>query len=326
MSVSVAFFPLNKMSGIKIITTSTVRKVLKYEELIPAIERCLVKYSRGKIQQPVRSTVEVEKYEGCLMTMPAYDTVDDVALLKVISLYPKNEGTKNAPKRQSTILYFLPSTGILAAIIEAHLITYMRTAAATAVATKYLAPDNAKVLAIFGAGGQARSHFQTMNIIHKYEEIIVWNHTTENGEKFCQEISETFKNVRFCSSAKEAASNADVIVLVVSSQTPVLKGEWLKEGVHVNGVGACRPTWREMDDECMNQCELYVDSREGALKESGDIIMCQPKKLINGEIGEVIDGRCKVDRNKKTIFKSLGIAAEDLAAGHLVWKNLGNEI
>ncbi|XP_078490042.1 ketimine reductase mu-crystallin-like isoform X2 [Ciona intestinalis] len=312
------------MSGIKIITTSTVRKVLKYEELIPAIERCLVKYSRGKIQQPVRSTVEVEKYEGYIAIMPAYDKEEDTFAMKVVSLYPNN-GENGLPTHAATILYMQARTGLLLATMEAEVITDMRTAATSAVATKYLAPDNAKVLAIFGAGAQAKSHFYALNHIHMFEEVIIWNRTTSNGKKLCEEISEHCKSVRFCSSAEEAASKADVIVTVTLSTTPILYGRWLKDGVHINSVGGCRPTWREMDDECMNQCELYVDSREGALKESGDIIMCQPKKSINGEIGEVIDGRCKVDRNKKTIFKSLGMAIEDVAAAHLVWMNVNDE-
>uniref|UniRef100_H2Z2N6 Ketimine reductase mu-crystallin n=1 Tax=Ciona savignyi TaxID=51511 RepID=H2Z2N6_CIOSA len=307
-----------RMSKLKLIGNNTVRRVLKYEELIPAIETCLLNFSRGKIRQPVRSSVDIEQHKGVFLSMAAYDTVQDSCAMKMVSFYPNNTQHHSLPCIQSTILHLQPQTGVLLAVIEANAITDMRTAAASAVATKYLAPDNAKVLAIFGAGSQARSHFYALTHVQQFQEVvIIWNHTVPNGEKLSKEVSQSFKNVRFCASAKEAAVNADVIVTATNASKPFLKGEWLKNGVHINSVGACLANWREMDDDCMNQCDLYVDSREGALKESGDIILCQPKIL--GELGEVIEGGCRADRNSKTIFKSLGMAAEDVAASQLVW-------
>jgi ornithine cyclodeaminase/alanine dehydrogenase-like protein (mu-crystallin family) len=188
----------------------------------------------------------------------------------------------------------------------------MRTAAVSAAATKLLASRDAKVLAILGSGVQARSHVEALRLVRQFEEIRVWSSTLEHAKRFAQEIGAT------AMSADEAVRNADVIVIVTSSKTPVLNGDWLKPGCHVNAIGACRQDWRELDDQAMQNSVVFVDSREGALKESGDLILSGAK--IYAELGEALAGKVPAQANKTTIFKSLGMAVEDIVAATLVYR------
>jgi len=196
--------------------------------------------------------------------------------------------------------------------MDGRLITEMRTAAASAAATKLLASPNAKILAILGSGVQACSHVEALRLVRQFEEIRVWSPTLEHAKRFAQEIGAS------AMSAEEAVSDADVIVTVTNSKTPVLKGDWLKAGCHVNAIGACRPDWRELDDEAMQKNVVFVDSREGALRESGDVILSGA--TIYAELGEVLAAKVAALANEITIFKSLGMAVEDIAAATLVYR------
>jgi len=195
--------------------------------------------------------------------------------------------------------------------MDGRLITEMRTAAVSAVATKLLASPDAKVLAILGSGVQARSHVEALRLVRQLEETRVWSPAIERAKRFAQEIGAT------AMSAEEAVREADVIVTVTSSKTPVLNGDWLKPGCHVNAIGACRPDWRELDDDAMQTNVVFVDSREGAMRESGDVILSGAK--IYAELGEALAGKVKAQANETTIFKSLGMAVEDIAAAMLVY-------
>jgi thiomorpholine-carboxylate dehydrogenase len=194
--------------------------------------------------------------------------------------------------------------------MDGTLITERRTAAVSAAATKLLASPNAKVLAILGSGVQARSHVEALRHVRKFDEIRVWSHTPEHAERFAKESGAK------AMPAEDAVRGADVIVTVTNSQTPVLKGAWLKPGCHVNAVGACRPDWRELDDETMANV-VFVDSREAAMKESGDIILSGAE--IYAELGELFAGKILSRANETTIFKSLGMAVEDIAAALIVY-------
>src|SRR5438309_8541524 len=240
-----------------------VRQHLHMAELIPAMEKALIEFSAGKATQPVRSVINVDPPGGFLGLMPAH-TADGLGL-KAVTFYPSN-AERGIPTHMATIFLVDPETGTPLAIMDGRLITEMRTAAVSAAATKLLASPDAKVLAILGSGVQARSHVEALRLVRPFEEIRVWSPTIEHAKRFAQEIGAT------AMSAEEAVRDADVIVTVTSSKTPVLKGQWLKSGSHVNAIGACRPDWRELDDEAMSNV-VFVDSREGALKESGDVIL-----------------------------------------------------
>ena len=287
-----------------------VRRYLRMADLIPAMERALIEFSAGKVTQPVRSVINVDPPGGFLGLMPAH-TADGLGL-KAVTFYPSN-AERGIPTHMATIFLVDPETGTPLAIMDGRLITEMRTAAVSAAATKLLAAPDAKILAILGTGVQARSHMEALRLVRRFEEIRVWGPTNEHAERFAQEIGGK------AMSAENAVRGADVIVTATSSKTAVLKGEWLKPGCHVNAVGACRPDWRELDDTAMTKV-IFVDSREGALKEAGDMILSSAK--IYAELGEVLAAKVPARANETTIFKSLGMAVEDIAAAMFVYRSV----
>ncbi len=287
-----------------------VREHLRMTELIPAMEKALTDFSAGRVTQPVRSIISVDPPGGFLGLMPAR-TPDGLGL-KAVTFYPSN-AERGIPTHMATIFLVDPQTGTPLAIMDGRLITEMRTAAVSAAATKLLAPPDGKILAILGSGVQARSHVDALRLVRNFEEIRVWSPTRERAEQFAKEIGAK------AISAEEAVRGADVIVTATNSKTPVLKGLWLKPGCHVNAIGACRPDWSELDDEAMSNV-VFVDSREGAMKESGDVILSGAK--IYAELGEALAGNVPSRVSETTIFKSLGMAVEDIAAAMLVYRSV----
>jgi thiomorpholine-carboxylate dehydrogenase len=241
--------------------------------------------------------------------MPAL-TPDGLGL-KAVTFYPSNT-ERGIPTHMATIFLVDPQTGTPLVIMDGRLITEMRTAAVSAAATKLLAAPDSKILAILGSGVQARSHVQALQLVRPLKEIRVWSPTQKHAEQFAKEIGAT------AMSAPDAVRDADVIVTATNSKRAILKGAWLKPGCHVNAVGACRPDWREMDDDAMANV-VYVDSREGAMKESGDVILSGAK--IYAELGEALADKVQPRTTETTIFKSLGMAVEDIAAATLVYRS-----
>src|SRR5947207_1954019 len=289
-----------------------VRQHLRMVDLIPAMEKALIDFSEGKVTQPVRSVIKVDPPGGFLGLMPAL-TPDGLGL-KAVTFYPSN-ADRGIPTHMATIFLVDPETGAPLAVMDGRLITEMRTAAASAAATKLLASRGAKVLTILGSGVQARSHVEALRLVRKFEEIRVWSLTKEHAERFAREIGAK------AMSTEDAVRGADVIVTATNSKVPILHGAWLKSGCHVNAVGACRPDWRELDDEAMSNV-VFVDSREGAMKESGDVILSGAK--IYAELGEALAGSVPSRSSETTIFKSLGMAVEDIAAALLVYRSAKN--
>src|SRR5256885_2519875 len=285
-----------------------VRGHLQMTDLIPAMEKALIDLSAGKVTQPVRSVIKADPPGGFLGLMPAL-TPDGLGL-KAVTFYPSN-AQRGIPTHMATIFLVDPETGTPLAIMDGRLITEMRTAAVSAAATKLLAAPDAKILAILGSGVQARSHVEALRLVRSFQEIRVWSPTFERAKQFAEEVGGT------ALSAEQAVRDADVIVTVTSSKTPVLKGAWLKPGCHVNAIGACCPDWRELDDEAMSNV-VFVDSREGAVKESGDVLLSGAK--IYAELGESLARKVPSRAGETTIFKSLGMAVEDIAAAMLVYQ------
>jgi alanine dehydrogenase len=285
---------------------AAVEKLLRMEEVIPAMERALSDFSSGKVVQPVRTMLPVDEHQGFLGLMPAYT---GAALgTKLVAFYPRNT---EVPTHHATILLFKPETGEPLATMDGRLITEVRTAAVSAVATQHLASSDASVLAIIGSGVQAHSHLEALRLVRNFLEVRVWS--PRRAAAFAKE-----HGVRAATSAEEAVRGADVVVTATTSPTPVLSGGWLAPGTHINAVGAPRPDWRELDDEVLERSRVYVDSREAALKESGDVIAAGE---IFAEIGEVVSGAKPGRRSAEeiTLFKSLGLAVEDVATAELVY-------
>jgi alanine dehydrogenase len=283
-----------------------VRGLLRMDELIDAMRGALRDLSAGRVEQPMRLILPVAKHQGFFGVMPAYGSALGA---KLVTFYPNNKDTHT---HHAMILLFRPETGEPLVTMDGRLITEMRTAAVSAVATDALAREDVSVLAILGSGVQARSHLEALRIVRKFQEVRVWS--PRNAGEFARRF-----NVSAAASAKEAVRGADVIVVATSATTPVLLGEWLAPGAHVNAVGATRPNWRELDDEALRRARIYVESREAAMKESGDIIAAGK---IFAEIGEVLADSKKGRQSGEeiTLFKSVGVAVEDVVAADLVWR------
>lgn len=285
-----------------------VRELLHWEPLIDSMEDALAAFSTGRVRQPVRSVITIEEQRKFLGIMPA--ATDDVMGAKLVSFFPANEGTEY-PTHNGTIVLLNARTGVPLVAMDARLITEMRTAAVSAAITRYLMPEGAHVLALLGSGVQAHAHLEALAHVVHFDDVRVWSRTTENAERFAQEHRAR------PTTAEEAVRDADVVVVATSSREPVLRGAWLKPGAHVNAVGANRFDWRELDDAAMRNT-VVVDSREAMAKESGDVILSNAE--IYAEIGEIFAKRmAPPPRSATTIFKSGGLATEDLYAANLVY-------
>jgi len=284
-----------------------VRKFLHMPALIPAMERALRALSAGEVVQPMRVMMPVAEHGGFLGSMPAYAGGQLGA--KLVTFFPDNQGV---PTHHALVLLFRPATGEPLVVMDGRLITEMRTAAVSAAATRSLSRPDSSILAILGSGVQARSHLEALRLVRPFREIRVWS--PRNAAAFAERFE-----VRLARSAEDAVRGADVVVVATTSRTPVLSGEWLSPGVHVNAVGAPRPGWRELDDNVLRRAKLYVESREAASRESGDVIAAGD---IFAELGEVIGGARpgRQSAEEITLFKSVGVAVEDIASAELVYR------
>ena len=276
-------------------------------ELIPAMDRALSELSSGRAVQPLRTVIPVADQAGFLGVMPAY--VSGALGAKLVTFYPNN---REVPTHHATIVLFEPETGAPLVTMDGRLITEMRTAAASAAATKVLARPDATVLAILGSGVQAGSHLEALRLVRPLREVRVWS--PRGASAFAARFG-----VRAAESAEEAVRGADIVVVATTSQRPVLEGAWLSKGTHVNAVGATRPDWRELDDEVLKRSKVFVDSREACMRESGDVIA---GGKIPTEIGEVLSGAAAGRRSADeiTLFKSVGVAVEDVVSADLVYR------
>ena len=298
---------------IVVLDEPAVQQRLRYQDLIPAIAQALAALSSGKVVQPVRTVLPVAPHHGFFAVMPAYADGGAGGLgAKLVTFYPQNVGVHT---HHAVIVMLKAETGEPLAMMDGRLITEMRTAAASAVATERLARPDTSVLAILGSGVQAKSHLAALRHVRSFKEVRVWS--PRNAPAFAQR-----HGVKAAATAADAVRGADVVVVAVNATTPVLQGRWLAPGTHVNAIGATRPDWRELDDDLVTTARIFVDSREAALRESGDVIAARNEVT---EIGAVVAGVDPGRRNAEeiTLFKSVGVAVEDVAAAALVLQHKG---
>ncbi len=284
-----------------------VRSALRWDDLIRAMESALTDFSAGRVMQPLRNWLAVEEGSRYLGVMPA--AMSDAMGLKLVSFYPRNAGTP-IPTVMAMVLLMRPDTGEPIAFMDANVLTAMRTAAVSAAVTKHLASPDSRVLALLGSGVQAKAHLEALSHIRKFDEVRVWSRTREHAERFAA------RHGAKATTAEAAVRGADVIVTATPAREPILKGAWLKGGAHVNAIGAPMPTWRELDDEAMHNV-VVVQSREAVRHESGDVILSNAR--IYAEVGEIFAGSQASPVSETTVFKSVGIAVEDVAAAKLVF-------
>ena len=295
---------------VRYIGEDEIRAALDWDALIDAMEEALTAFSSGDVDQPVRNLMTIEPGKRYFGIMPAI--AREAMGAKLVSFYPGNAGGAH-PTHMAMIMLFRPETGEPLAALDGRLITEMRTAAVSAAVTRKLAAPGARALALLGAGVQAEAHLEAIRRVRPIDDVRVWRRTPESAERFAAAHGAR------AMSAQDAVRGADIVVTATSSNTPVLMGEWLKPGAHVNAVGACLPTWRELDDGVMANA-LIVDSRAAAMKESGDVILSKAK--IFAEAGELFAGAARPPMGATTVFKSLGLAVEDIAAAKLVYDAL----
>uniref|UniRef100_UPI00358F2A66 ketimine reductase mu-crystallin n=1 Tax=Myxine glutinosa TaxID=7769 RepID=UPI00358F2A66 len=311
-------------SPLRVILADEVARAVSYEALVPRLEDAFRAFSArdGSVQQPLRSVLHLEEHGGYLLEMPSYLREEGILATKILTLYqPKHDGrTPSMTDHNAIVLLMEPTTGSFKAVMDGSVITHMRTAAVSAIATKYLAKPESHVLCILGAGKQAESHYHALMSVHKFNEVRLWSRTQESCESL---VSCLPPGIQIYPDVESAVSGADVIVTVTRAMEPILKGRWIKPGAHINVVGACRPNWREVDDDAMRGCTLYVDDTEAACNESGDVILSGAK--IFAELGEVISGTKPSLKDHTTIFKSSGLAFQDAVAAKMVYDNLKDD-
>ena len=292
-------------------------------EAIGAMEGAFRALAAGDARLPLRSIVWTPDRRGGLGVMPGYLPAGLGA--KVVSVFPGNHGTE-LDSHQGLVLLFEAERGRLAAAADATAITAIRTAAVSGLATRLLAREDAGDLAIFGSGTQARTHLEAMLAVRKIRRIRVWSRSEENARKFAaRESAGRAVSIEVASSAEEAARGADLLCTVTSSREPFLRGEWLNPGAHLNAAGSSVASARELDAAAVARASLFVDRRESTVNEGGDFLLAKAEGAvtenhIRGELGDVLAGKVPGRRSADeiTLFKSLGLAIEDVAAAEHV--------
>lgn len=291
------------------------------------MESALAKFSAREVLQPVRTVLTVGPTKAYFGLMPAYVPVPGAMGAKLVTVFGENP-RRQLPSHLATILLLDPETGMLQAVMDGRYITEARTAAVSAVSTRFLANPDASTLAIIGSGVQARSHLEAYQHVRQLKHVRIWSPSQRSRRQFVDDMSPTINApIVATESAEAAVRGADLIVLVTSSPTPVIDDAWVSDGAHVVCVGACRPTQQEMPPALVTRGRLYVDSSAAAIVEAGDVVMNIAAgrfdaSHIRGEIGELVLGRVpgRTSPRDITIFKSLGMAVEDVVAADLVFR------
>jgi ornithine cyclodeaminase len=331
----------------RLLSESDVKAVLTIDDLIETMAAALKRFSKGEVTQPVRTVISIGGDDAFCGLMPAYVPSESLGA-KVVTVFGRN-ATRGLPSHLASVLLLDHETGALRALLDGRFITESRTAAVSAVSSRLLAREGVASLAIIGTGVQARSHLDALSRVHRLKHVAVWSPNKAHRDRFVAEVGTDPGRsgdgagtdpgrtrdragagrrpvVKAADHAGEAIVGADLIVLVTSSPTPVIESGWVKPGAHVISVGACRPNQREMDPELVARGRLFVDSRAAALVESGDVVLgIQEGRFmadhIVAEIGEVVNGAAgRRSQTDITIFKSLGLAVEDVMAADLAYR------
>lgn len=309
-----------------IVNQAEVKRLLPMAECLGVMEVALGALARGEALLPLRQVLLLPGGQGAFAAMPAHVSSPAAMGIKVISVFPGNHGTP-LDSHQGAVLLFETERGRLLAIMDASAITAIRTAAVSGLATRLLARPEASTLALLGSGVQAATHLEAVALVRRLRRVRVWSRDPAHAARLADGARARHGlDIQAAATAREAVEDADVVCTVTSSREPVLKGEWLRPGTHVNAVGASVRTARELDSAAVARARVFVDRRESAASEAGDILIPRAEGAIGGdhvqaEIGEVLIG-CAAGRRSKdeiTLFKSLGLAVEDVAAAHHIF-------
>lgn len=310
-----------------LLSEKDIQSLLSMDDLIDAMQVALVQFSSGKVRQPLRTVLEVGAQQSVYAVMPAFIADPPALGTKLVTVFPRNAEV-GLPSHLASIVLLDPSTGALLAVMDGRFITEARTAAVSAVSTRLLALEDAGTLAIIGSGVQARSHLEALRLVRSLRQVRVWSPNEDRRRLFALEMEpHAGAPIIAAASPREAIDGADLIVLATAAREPVILSEWVRDGAHICAVGACRPDQREMETALVQRARVFVDSRTGAMAEAGDLVLPMKERAftaehIAGELGELAAGRVpgRQSPTQVTLFKSLGMAVEDVAAAHLAYE------
>jgi ornithine cyclodeaminase len=310
-----------------ILNQTQVQELLPINECMDVMAQILKSLAEAKVGMPLRSVMWLPDKRGAIGMMPSYALDLKIMGLKIISVFPGNHGTQY-DSHQGAVMLFETENGRPLALVDASAITAIRTPAVSALATRLLARPDAGDLAILGSGIQARGHLEAMLQVRKIRRVRVWSLPVEQARQFAAASSQRLGiRIEAMEASQDAVKDADIICTVTAAPEPVLFGKSVSDGAHINAIGACVPSTRELDTAAVLKSRLYVDRRESTLNEAGDFLIPKKEgtitdKHIIGEIGEILAGKVSGRQSEKeiTLFKSLGLAVEDLAAAHYVYR------
>ena len=325
-------FCSKKGTEILILKESDISSMITMSDIIEADKEALSIYSSHKSNIPLRSNIDIPEYKGQCLFMNGYAAPAKALGVKIVSVYPENIN-KNLTSVPATMVLVDAETGVVNSLIDGTYLTRLRTGAISGLATDILSRKDSKILALFGTGGQAVTQLEAVLTVRKIEEVRVFDIFQDRAKEFAKKMSEKFSkkfNVRIIAaeSSDKAIENADIITTVTTSKKPVFDANKVKKNVHINGVGSYTPDMQEIPEDILVKAnKIYVDTRDGAINESGDLITPIKKGLIkkekiNGELGEVINGQIKGRENddEMTFFKTTGSAVLDLVAAQKIYE------
>lgn len=319
---------LPTMSEMIVISAKDVARLLTYDACIEALRDAMQALSRGTTLQLLRAFMPLDQ-ERMFAIMPGALGRQDYFGAKLISVFADPERPGRSAHR-GVVALFDGKSGFPLCIADAEAVTLIRTASASALATKVLAREQASVLAIIGCGQQAAAHVEAISRVRQLRQIVVWGRSTVTATSFAERLAGTTRlSIRVANDIESAVREADIVCTVTASREPILKGTWLRAGTHVNLVGASGPTAAEADCELVRRSRYFVDSRQAALTQAGELLRAKESGTVDdghiaGEIGEVLAGRCegRLGNDEITVYKSLGHAVQDLAATAYVYQQL----
>jgi ornithine cyclodeaminase len=314
-----------------LLTKSDIMKAFTMQEAIEADKEASRMYSEGTTVVPLRLNIDIPKFEGQTLFMTGYAKELDITGVKIVSVFPNNID-KGIPSVPAQMLLVDGKTGQVLCIMDGTYLTQLRTGAISGAATDILANKNVKIMALCGTGGQAPAQLEAVLAVRNIELVKVYDINKERSEAFAlqmqAELNKYGARIIAADSIEDALENADIITTVTTTKTPVILGNLVKKGCHINGIGSYTPDMQELDLDLIKKCDkLYVDTRNGALSESGDLIIPINKGIISkndvdGELGEVILGRVqgRESEDEITIFKSVGSAILDVVVAYKIYE------
>jgi len=313
---------------LKILSSNNIRQVISMRQAIDCVREAFIQLSTRKAEMPLRTVVSVQPRGGTALFMPAYLMSSDALGAKIVTVFPENSKS-NLPIIHAIVVIINTETGQPMAIMDGTYLTALRTGAASGVATELMARTGASMVAILGAGVQARTQLEAVCTVHAIDKVLVYDCVQERAESYVKEMkvrgSPIPERIFVAESPTRAVRNADIICTATTSTTPVFNDGDLKKGVHINSVGSYTPQMQEVPAPTVSRAKVVVDSRSASLAEAGDLIVPLKDGIINtghihGEIGEVAAGKIpgRESEDEITFFKSVGLAVQDVAVAEFI--------